>query len=647
MKRKILAMTMAVVLICCCSVHKKITSLKKTASYSLLSLSERTSVPTFERRGESADTLKVSDDKGKEILIMRAVKEEDGEMVATDVVPPAVVTARFRNLAERKGEVDLCFNVTVPKAMLDSKWQLRLRPSLLIQEDEIKLEPLIISGSQYRKLQMRGYERYEKFLASIVSDSTKFLDKYQLEIFLKRNLPQIYRYKKDSAFVSEQVFASSYGITEQAAIRHYTNKNIVSKNKRRISRKDKMKNKFIKSPFITEKLRLDTVLTNNEGGFVYRYVQKLTARPGLRKAEIMLSGAVFEQEKKVYSIPQSEALTFYISSLSSLVDNVEKYLAKIVERKAQVNTACYIDFGAAGYRIDPAIGNNKEEIERIKDNLRELVKNEEFELDSIIITASCSPEGNYSYNHRLSALRSESVSAYFKDFIGRYADSLKKQKGLVFDLAGAYRENGRNDKIRFISRSEAENWEMLKKIVEKDTIIDEKGRKSFLIASSSPDPDKREKELQKEPYYNYLRTTLYPRLRTVRFDIHLHRRGMVKDTVHTTSIDTTYMKGVQAIRDRRYNEAILILQPYKDFNTAVAYCAMDYNHSAMSILQNLDRSDKVEYLMALIHSRNGDDSKAVECYLRACGKNRDYISRGNLDPEISSLIKKYSLNKEL
>ena len=113
------------------------------------------------------------------------------------------------------------------------------------------------------------------------------------------------------------------------------------------------------------------------------------------------------------------------------------------------------------------------------------------------------------------------------------------------------------------------------------------------------------------------------------------------------------MTGVQtcalpiSIRERRYNEAILILQPYKDFNTAVAYCAMDYNNSAMSILQNLDKSDKVEYLMALIHSRNGEDRKAVECYLKAYSKNKDYISRGNLDPEISALIKRYGLNKEL
>ena len=35
---------------------------------------------------------------------------------------------------------------------------------------------------------------------------------------------------------------------------------------------------------------------------------------------------------------------------------------------------------------------------------------------------------------------------------------------------------------------------------------------------------------------------------------------MVKDTVHTTELDSLYMRGVQAIRDRDYETAISILK---------------------------------------------------------------------------------------
>ncbi len=87
-----------------------------------------------------------------------------------------------------------------------------------------------------------------------------------------------------------------------------------------------------------------------------------------------------------------------------------------------------------------------------------------------------------------------------------------------------------------------------------------------------------------------------------------------------------------------------MLRPYKDYNTAVAYSLMDYNASALAILESLPESAQVDYLLAVIHSRNGNDRKAVECYIHAIKQNPSYIHRGNLDPEIYTLIKKYNLN---
>ena len=46
-------------------------------------------------------------------------------------------------------------------------------------------------------------------------------------------------------------------------------------------------------------------------------------------------------------------------------------------------------------------------------------------------------------------------------------------------------------------------------------------------------------------------------------------------------------------------------------------------------------------VLAILYSRRGDDKQAVECYLQACRQNPQFVHRGNLDPEISSLIKKY------
>jgi len=176
--------------------------------------------------------------------------------------------------------------------------------------------------------------------------------------------------------------------------------------------------------------------------------------------------------------------------------------------------------------------------------------------------------------------------------------------------------------------------------------MSEEQKDSYFSIRRIPDADTREKTLAGEPYYRMMREVMYPYLRTVRFDFHLHRKGMVKDTVHTTELDTAYMRGVQAIRDRDYRTALTLLRPYKDYNTAVAYCLLDYNASAMEILTPMERTARVDYLLAILFSRRGDDGQAVRHYLDACRKDPSYRHRGNLDPEISALIKAYGLNKE-
>jgi lipopolysaccharide biosynthesis regulator YciM len=93
-----------------------------------------------------------------------------------------------------------------------------------------------------------------------------------------------------------------------------------------------------------------------------------------------------------------------------------------------------------------------------------------------------------------------------------------------------------------------------------------------------------------------------------------------------------------------YKTALTLLRPYRDYNTAIAYCALNYNASAMTILKKLDKTAKVNYLMAIIYSRNGNDDAAIKSYRNACIQNKNFVYRGNLDPEITVLIKKYGLN---
>lgn len=653
-----LAVILLIVALCSqsCSGPSKIQRVQTEQMQATIGLVQETEIKRLEMDDmPRPDTLVVRDDDGREFIIMKAVKDENGEMVATDVISAAVVEARFRNVAERRGRVDIEFQIRVPKDMQDDKWQLRFRPQMHILTDTLNLEQVIITGAKYRKAQLRGYQQYEKYLASIVTDSTRFINMRLLELFIQRNIPDLYAFKADSTEVADEVFnaildmkvasnfASQYGVTGRDAIEHYTNTISKRLNARRWEQREKMYRRYVKAPIVQEGLRLDTVITAANGDFIYNYVQTIHARPKLRKVDVVLSGDIYEQDKRLYEIPATEPLTYYISSLSAFVDGTPRHKKQIISRRVEANTACYIDFEQGSDVIIEDLSNNRFEMGRSKQNLGSLIENKDFDLDSIVVTASCSPEGSVAHNTKLSQRRSESVSRYFSQFIETYRDSLREEmlEHIYFDGAEDPRETQTD--IKFISRSNPENWRMLDVLVEQSEVLTDNEKQIYRDIREIENLDLREQSLSWQDFYPHLREVLYPRLRTVKFDFHLHRKGMVKDTLQTSVLDEEYMAGVQAIRDRDYETAIQLLRPYKDYNSAVAFCAMDYNASALDILEALPETDQVHYLLAVIYSRQGRDKEAVEHYLKACRMTPAYSHRGNLDPEISELIKRYNL----
>ena len=629
-----------------CGTVRKLHSVRTSHTQSLISIPDSDQGTPLVSSYDSPvrDTLNIVDLDGHQTIIMNAVRDEDGEMTATDRITASYVTARFRNVAERHGRVDLGFMVTVPKNMLDSHWQLRLQPDMYLLGDSLALDPVIITGSAYRKAQLKGYQQYQKFIDSIITDTTLFINRHLLEVFIERNLPQVWALRSDSTFVSDESFRSMYGVTEQQAIDHYTMQFLKNRNKRKIERKDEMFRRYVKAPIVSEGIRLDTVIRNANGDFEYNYVQTINTRPGLRKVDISLHGGIWEQDKRVYSIPRSEPLTYYISSVSTLADNTEHYLKKVIERKVEAHTACYIEFPMGSAVINPLLGHNPEEIGRIKQNIRELVRGEQFELDSVTIASYASPEGTVKTNEILSGKRAEAAGSYFGRFADELRDSLASEAGVYIDAEGHVTGASRAPRISFRSRSGGENWTMLSALVNEDESLSEAAKKFYRDNyEAQKDPDVRERKLSSQPYYRYLREHLYPRLRVVKFDFFLHRKGMLKDTVHTTELDTLYMKGLNCLKEGDYKGALERLRPYSDLNTAVALLGLDRNRSALQILDSLPRSGKTDYLTALALSREGDERGAVEHYIRACRQDPAMIHRGNLDPEISALVRKYAI----
>ncbi len=558
-------------------------------------------------------------------IIMNAIKDsETGEMVATDVIRASKVTARFRNVAERAGYVSIGFDVTVPAAMSSSEWQLKMMPVMRIQEDTMLLEPIYITGEGYRAAQMRGYQRYRAFLATIITDTTDFIRIGQLEVFLKRHFPDTYAMKTDSAFVTRPMDENLFGVTQLEALRHYTKQMKWKHNEKRKGRASMMYSRYVKDPIVTEGVRLDTVLTSSDGDFVYRYIHTFKSRPYLKKVTVSLGGSLYEKGERIVDLPFPEELTFYISSLSTLADFTPRYRMYVLERRVFDNTKAFIDFRQGSAVIDTLLSDNASELSRVKKCMEDVVARSEYGLDSLVIVASCSPEGSFQLNRRLSEARSISVKKHVERYVPViWRDSLK-------------------------ASCLPENWEQLQKLVANDTVMSAKAKRMIVsMIEDMDDPDEVERRLSRMPEYRYMREYLYPKLRSVRFDFYLHRLGMVKDTVHTTELDTLYMSGVEALKNLDYKRAVTVLRPYKDYNSALAFTSADYNHSALDVLSKLDDKDsRVCYLMAIVLSRLEQYEEAMK-YFDLCLAYDPYMEhRANLDPEMSVLLRKRLKNNK-
>lgn len=607
-----------------CSTMKKIENIRNNSVAVNLAMTPKPGSSPYEVPVDSpvGDTLIVKGADGKEIFILKAVRDEKtGEMVANDVIEAAMVTATFRNVAERDGKVGLDFRITVPEVMLDSKWQIRFTPALHFPSGPMPLEHLVITGKDYRKEQLLGYERYNRFLETIISDTTKFIDKVMLDRFIRRYIPELYRFKTDSTYVSEERFTSAFGVSAAEALTHYTNHFSKHRNELRKSKKGDMYRKYVKVPIESDGIRLDTLIAEAHGNFVYDYRQLIETSPGLRKIAVTITGGIWEGDRKLYSIPMEDSITFYISSLSSLAENRERYLTEIISRRVAANCSYGITFELGSAEIRRDMQSNGEELDRIRQNVTDILLGELFDLDSIVVSAASSPEGNWSLNRSLSKKRSDSIVKYIRDGFSKS-----------------------DEDIDLISRSLPEDWETLSDLVANDPQINFIQREIFRKRMEIADPDKREATMKGDSYYKHMKDSLYPNLRKVKLDFHMHRKGMVKDTIWTTTLDTVYMNGVQALREGDYLKAAGLLHIYRDYNTALAYCSLNKNYTALSILEEVETTPKVNYLLAIIYARLGDEQKAVQNYLLACTANGSFIHRGNLDPEISSLIRKYNLN---
>lgn len=585
-----------------------------------------------------------TNEQGKEITINEAIMDqESGELIGLRHLNQLTITAKANNIAERNGVITLSFIITVPAMLQNSNWQTEMTPVLSRGADTTHFEKIVVSGKEFKKAQDRGYRRFENYLKSIIPEDVNYLEVYanlpNLAIFLERNLPQslaIYGTLNDS-------LETEFGVTEQRIVKQYLKNWLISKNNRKKRARDKKFNKYIKTPYING-ARLDSVICNKDGHFEYHYAQDVYTNENSARMKLWISSSIRDVNGTKVELKTSDTIAYSVSSMSGLVQEIERYKIKVTERRVQLNFDANISYPAAKWEIDSKFKNNEAEIDKIDKILYTIISEETYDLDSVHITSFASPEGKYSKNYELSNRRALSIKNHLYWVIDNFSRDL-----VNLDVANYIPEHNKNLKIdseKIVTTSIPEDWNNLYSFIERDSVIQNK--QFILQAWQIKALDSREEHIkQYRKDYKYIRDSLYPKLRRVSFSLNLLRKGMIKDTTHTTEPDTLYMRGLDLLKKREYVKSLAILNEYKDINTAIAHMSLGHDHTALEILEQATESAKQIYMLAILYARMGLEERAASYFLKSKELDIKMAYRGGLDPEISYLIKKYNLNKDL
>ena len=480
-----------------------------------------------------------------------------------------------------------------------------------------------------------GYElikdRYELFERDTIHISRFFGHRYEAII---RLFPQFHllRSKSDETTPDKykrfqtRVRRTYHKLTPEDSIsilkRYYRYKRIARNEKLKAEKEMKFAElvKFPKNP----NAHLDTVIYR-KGKFEYYYHQEVATDENSKRMQLYLSGHVLNTNRNSYALPTSDTLSYVVSSMLQFMDMTPRFQQKIIERKAITSVKAYITFPVGKSTLIESLGENHKEIEKVQEMTKKLTDTGEFLMDSITLVAGSSPEGNYRANLQLSKSRAESLKRYLRT-------KLNEIKGIDTLLKARWR---------------GEDWDGLIRLINETTAFYPKSELLKLV--DKPDnPDQKEKmlKIQFPLQYAVIRKELYPQLRAVDFTFHIHRAGMIKDTIHTTEPDTLYADAIKLMQERKYSKALTILNEYNDWNTAICLMSLGYDENACNLLLKEKLSADREYLLAILTARLNREEDAVKYYRHACEMDDSKRWRGALDPEINQLIKKYDLNKE-
>lgn len=444
-----------------------------------------------------------------------------------------------------------------------------------------------------------------------------FDDKYALENKTEQRMKSAPRYGfGDSYKLRSRMFADKYSPSREVLPREEF---IIAPGDTMFTAKaERAREHFILNPRHSQ-AKMDSVVVGRRD-ITYHYKQDIQTNENTNRLKLTIDGYLGNMyaDQKI-SLPSKDTLTYTVSSMISFIDTATRYVYNIISKYATVNDRSWITFPIGKSTLIDSLGDNRTELEKMKTLMSSLLYQYEFYVDSVILTAASSPDGNHTRNEQLSMQRAQSLRNFLVKEFDQQIDTLIT--------------------VRWIG----EDWKRLTQLVLTDRNIENRAQIVEII-NQTPQPDRRDALIaaKYKEDFAYIKNTLYPQLRSVSFKYDLRRVGMVQDTVYTTEVDTVYKRGVELLTKRKYHEALGILTYYKDLNTAITLMSLGYDKDAFEMMLETPQTPHRDYMLAVLCARLKRPKLGMEYFRAACAAQPSLEFRGNLDPEVQFLLKSYN-----
>lgn len=397
----------------------------------------------------------------------------------------------------------------------------------------------------------------------------------------------------------------------------------IAVNERRDSLKEERMHAMIPYPYRKDVL-LDTIFDGTQD-FVFYYPHMTRLPQGVASYKLKVDNTIDIFGAPSYKPASDDLITYNISSLNDLIKPELETKGTKVLRNMYTHITIYPKFESGKSDFKIRYQDNREQIERLKEEYTKYIQEPGYILDSVVMQTTSSLDGTFMYNWNLSDKRGQAL----KQFISSDVFS-------TLDVENIFRHTFKG-----------EDWNTLvakikgrQDMPNKDAILSILGEVATL-----EDTDNAERNIKRnyKNDYKIMQDSIYPLLRKTAFVFFMHRPGMeVEEEMRYTTIEG-YQVALQQMRERKYWDAIKLLSQNPDFNTALCLMGMGEDQKAYDLLLFLDKDPDVNYLLAIAAYRLGYDNEAIEALKAACADDPKKIERIPYDPEIVQLIKKYKL----